>query len=58
MTGPPRTGPTPRPKIAEIAPYVGGRTKAPGAARVIKLSSNESPFGASPEAIRAYQEAV
>ena len=48
------TGPTPRPKIAEIAPYVGGRTKAPGVERVIKLSSNESPFGASPAATAAY----
>ena len=52
------SGPKPRPKIAEIAPYVGGRAKLPGVARVIKLSSNESPFGASPGAAQAYQTAA
>jgi histidinol-phosphate aminotransferase len=37
----------------DIAPYVGGESKAEGAARVIKLSSNENPFGASPLALKA-----
>lgn len=42
----------------EISPYVGGKSKIDGAARVIKLSSNENPFGASPMAIAAYQAAA
>jgi histidinol-phosphate aminotransferase len=41
----------------DIAPYVGGRTSAPGVARIIKLSANESPLGASPLAIEAYGQA-
>lgn len=47
--------PTPKPGISEISPYVGGKSKADGAARVIKLSSNENPWGPSPKAIAAYQ---
>jgi len=47
--------PTPKPGILDIAPYVGGRAGAPGAARVFKLSSNESPLGTSPAAIEAFQ---
>ena len=43
----------PNPGIIDIAPYVGGESKAPGAARVIKLSSNENPFGTSPKALEA-----
>ncbi len=46
--------PQPRPGVMDIAPYVGGRAKAPGADRVIKLSSNESALGASPMAVKAY----
>jgi len=38
-----------------ISPYVGGKSKADGAARVIKLSSNENPWGPSSRAIAAYQ---
>jgi histidinol-phosphate aminotransferase len=50
--------PEPRPGIQEIAPYVPGRSGANGA-KVFKLSSNESPLGASPMAIAAYRaEAV
>ena len=50
------TGPRPQPGILDISPYVGGRSTAgePGG-RVIKLSSNESPFGPSPRAIEAYR---
>ncbi|MEM7498560.1 MAG: histidinol-phosphate transaminase [Pseudomonadota bacterium] len=43
----------PRPGVLEIAPYVGGASKAAGANRVIKLSSNENPYGPSPKAIEA-----
>jgi histidinol-phosphate aminotransferase len=43
----------PNPGILDIAPYIGGESKAEGAARVIKLSSNENPFGPSPKALEA-----
>ena len=46
------TRPEPKPGVMEIAAYVPGKDAAPGAARVFKLSSNESPLGA-PEAARA-----
>ncbi|HEY0266905.1 MAG TPA: histidinol-phosphate transaminase [Rhizomicrobium sp.] len=49
--------PTPKPGILEISPYVGGRASAPGAARVFKLSSNESPLGPSPAALAALDQA-
>jgi len=45
----------PRPGILDIAPYVPGESKAAGAARTHKLSSNESPLGPSPKAIDAYR---
>ena len=47
--------PTPKPGISDISPYVGGKSKADGATRVIKLSSNENPWGPSPKAIAAYK---
>ena len=50
--------PEPVPGILEIAPYVGGRAKAPGVARVFKLSSNESPLGPSPKAVAAFKDAA
>lgn len=46
--------PEPKPGILDIAPYVPGRSKANGA-KVFKLSSNESPLGASPLAVAAYR---
>ncbi len=49
--------PTPRPGILDIKPYVAGGSSAPGAAKVYKLSSNESALGASPKAIEAYKVA-
>ena len=49
--------PTPKPGILEITPYVGGRATAPGAAKVHKLSSNESPLGPSPAALAALDQA-
>lgn len=48
---------TPKPGVLYIAAYVGGRSAAPGASRVFKLSSNESPFGPSPKAVAAFREA-
>jgi histidinol-phosphate aminotransferase len=47
--------PQPRPGVLSISAYVPGKSGAPGAAKVFKLSSNESPLGPSPQAIAAYQ---
>jgi histidinol-phosphate aminotransferase len=49
--------PQPNPGITDIAAYVPGKDSAPGVAKVYKLSSNESPLGASPAA-RAAAQAV
>ncbi len=46
---------TPRPGILDVAPYVGGESKASGVNRVIRLASNENPLGPSPQAIAAYE---
>jgi len=51
-------GPRPRPGVLGIAPYVPGTSALPGARPVIKLSSNETPFGPSPRAIEAYLAAA
>src|ERR1700730_11351012 len=51
------TRPKPRPGLLDIAPYVPGKSSAPGVAKVFKLSSNETPLGPSPRAIAAYQAA-
>src|SRR6185437_12412830 len=50
--------PQPRPGVLEIAPYVPGKSSAPGAATVFKLSSNETPLGPSANAIAAYRNAA
>ena len=50
------TRPQPRPGVLDISPYVPGKSTAPGVAKVFKLSSNETPLGASPKAIAAYNE--
>jgi len=50
--------PTPNSGILDIAPYVGGKSTAGAGVRVVKLSSNETPLGASPLAISAYKEAA
>jgi histidinol-phosphate aminotransferase len=47
--------PTPRPGVLDIAAYVPGKHKANGGAKTYKLSSNETPLGASPQAIAAYK---
>ena len=49
--------PEPRPEILGIDIYVPGKSRAPGVAKVHKLSSNESPLGPSPRAIDAFQAA-
>jgi histidinol-phosphate aminotransferase len=46
--------PQPRPGVLEIQAYVPGKSSAPGAAKVFKLSSNETPLGPSPQSIAAY----
>jgi histidinol-phosphate aminotransferase len=46
--------PQPRPGVLEIEAYVPGKSKAPGVAKVFKLSSNETPLGPSPKAVEAY----
>lgn len=50
------TTPTPQPGILDIRPYVPGSSDAPGAAKIYKLSSNESALGPSPKAMDAYRE--
>ncbi|KQR75692.1 histidinol-phosphate transaminase [Rhizobium sp. Leaf341] len=50
--------PTPRPGILDIAAYVPGKEHAPGVAKVYKLSSNETPLGASPRSIEAFRQAA
>ena len=47
--------PTPRPEIMQIDAYVPGKSGAAGPAKIHKLSSNESPLGASPAAIAAFR---
>jgi histidinol-phosphate aminotransferase len=49
--------PQPRPGVLDIAPYVPGKSTAPGIAKVFKLSSNETPLGPSANAIAAYRAA-
>jgi histidinol-phosphate aminotransferase len=44
------TGPSPRPEILTIHPYVAGESDLPGANRTVKLSSNEGAFGVPPSA--------
>src|SRR6185312_13794946 len=46
--------PQPRPGVLAIDAYVPGKSSAPGVDKVFKLSSNETPLGASPKAIAAY----
>lgn len=51
-------GPKPRAEILEISPYIQGKSAIPGKAEPIKLSSNESSFGPSPNAIAAFKSAA
>jgi len=50
--------PAPKPGILGIEIYVPGESTVPGGKKPIKLSSNETPLGASPHAITAYAEAA
>lgn len=50
--------PTPKAGISDIAPYIGGKSIAGTGVRAVKLSSNETPLGASPYAIQAYIDAA
>jgi histidinol-phosphate aminotransferase len=51
------TRPVPQPGILDIAPYLPGKSGAPGS-HAIKLSANESPLGASPAAMDAFRAAA
>ena len=50
-----KTAPEPGPGILDIAPYVGGESKAEGVERPIRLASNESALGPSAKAVAAYR---
>ena len=45
--------PTPRAALLAIDAYVPGKSGAPGAGKIFKLSANETPLGPSPAAIEA-----
>ena len=47
--------PEPRAEVMTIDAYVPGKSAVAGLAKVHKLSSNESPLGASPRAIEAFR---
>ena len=51
------TKPEAKPGVMQIAPYVGGKSSA-GTKRVVKLSSNETPLGASPKAAQEFAAAA
>lgn len=57
MTDTPKR-PVPQPGILKIAPYVPGRSDTPDGVKLVKLSANESPLGASPRAIEAVRDAA
>lgn len=48
----------PQPGIMDIAPYVGGASSIEGVENVVKLSSNENPFGPSEAAKEAFRRAA
>ena len=48
---------TPQPGILDIAPYQGGASHVDGVANVVKLSSNENPFGPSEATKAAFRKA-
>lgn len=54
---PPKT-PQPRPGVRSIRPYVPGSSKRKGRGRVIKLASNENPYGPSPKVAAALKRAI
>ena len=56
MNAPRPTRPQPRPEILEIEAYVPGKSHVAGIAKPHKLSSNETPLGASPQAMKAVHD--
>lgn len=50
--------PEPRPGVLQIHAYKAGESTIEGKTRVIKLASNESPFGPSPHAVEAARDAI
>lgn len=50
--------PQPQPGVMDIALYQGGKSHVAGVANVVKLSSNENPFGPSPKAIEAVRDSA
>jgi histidinol-phosphate/aromatic aminotransferase/cobyric acid decarboxylase-like protein len=48
----------PQPGILDIALYEGGKAHVAGVANVVKLSSNENPFGPSDKAKEAFARTV
>jgi histidinol-phosphate aminotransferase len=48
----------PQPGILDIALYEGGKAQVAGVANVVKLSSNENPFGSSDKAREAFGRSV
>jgi histidinol-phosphate aminotransferase len=55
MTALDRPRPVPHAGVRKIVAYAPGKSGAPGSVKIHKLSSNETPLGASPQAIAAYQ---
>ena len=51
-------GPEPKSGVLDIDVYVPGKSAVPKGVQLHKLSSNETPLGASPLAIEAYQAAA
>ncbi len=48
----------PKPGILDIPLYEGGQSRVPGLGEVVKLSSNENPFGASEAAVEAVRRSA
>lgn len=51
------SAPKPRPGVLDIEAYVPGEAHVPGGIKPIKLSSNETPLGPSPQAVAAFTAA-
>ena len=49
---------SPTPGVAKLAPYKQGWSQIAGVDHPVKLSANESSYGPSPMALKAYQEAA
>jgi histidinol-phosphate aminotransferase len=58
MSTPVPPGPVPLPNVQAIEAYVPGKSKGAGPGKVYKLSSNETPLGASPLAVEAFGRAA